>query len=366
MLFRSTNEQANSIDMVQLDSVFVSPILSKSTLEAGAHLRLRVLVQCKYLNETCLAELKLPLKSLLDSSSRDNLADAGTPPAQASDFILDNLLANLISAGSGAPLASLLERLERERASKSEQNELAQQQQQQQLSTFPFNKWWPQADQNEAALPVGQNELGALELEEEAEAEAGERRRAQEEAVAKAMEQNYFRSLMVSHWLNYLVAPAYECSPVQEARGSLLLGLTYLPTSNRVTFSALRASIELEALADWEPSCSFGFRSQTSGSASKQLVKQLRLQSDTVYLLRILMLANGRILKRRQTRAARQLEWNSAGREAPLTFDLVNVAAERPAFVVALVLRSRSARQTGDGQPAQAHSSSRQIGRAHV
>lgn len=322
------NQQAGAdgcIDLVQFDSVFVSPILSKSLIEDG-FLRLRVFSACKYVNETCLAELKLPLKQLVKAQTRDNLGDAASArPQPQADLILNNLLANLVTASTGSPLGALLEQVG---AAEEQEPDAAGVEPAQigaeRLPSSPLGSSWPAAGNR---LQRSYSSLG------DALARFNGLRPAQPQADGqpgldclwqmecdRRIEQNYCRSLLVSHWLNYLVAPSYECQLVEEARGKLLLGLTYLPTSNRIIFNAHKATIDLDSLAP-----------------CKQLVKKLRLQSDTSYLLRFMMLANGRVLKRKQTAAAPRPEWDSQG---AITFDLANVSVERPSFVVALVVRN--------------------------
>lgn len=375
-----------TIDLIQFDSVFVSPILSKSLLESG-HIRLRVFAQCKYVNETCLAELKLPLKQLMRAQSRDNLGDvqastraAGSVPQQQADFILNNLLANLVTASTGSPLSTLIEQIsaeERDTAAddaEQDQAELARLRQRQldlerataagaaagslgdhfrlattwlgsgsrlappttavidpsviaakagdgqqleRSSSWHFGSEQPASQmEQQQQLPPGMEELGGQ----------------TDDNCNKLIEQNYRRSMMVSHWLNYLVAPSYECQLVEESRGQLVLGLTYLPTSNRLVFNAHRASVEPNSnLLSWD---------------HKQLVKRLRMQSDTTYLLRFMMVANNRVIKRKQTACSRKPEWDS---QEPVTFDLVNVNVEHPSFVVALVMRNPHSLAAGSG-----------------
>lgn len=289
----SSGEQALEPDLVQLDSVFVSPILHRSRLLDG-HVRLRVYSQCKHLNETCLAEVKLSLKQLLRGDSNDNLADVSPQPQQHADLVLNNVLANLESAVSGEPLAETL----------GEQAET--------LSEAQQRPGWAL---DGAPLHASSSLDGSLDRLNWLESVSGQQRRL-------AMHQE--RMALVSHWLSHLLAPAYECRPIEEPCGRVLLGITYLPTSNRVVFNAHRATF------DNEP------------ALGRQLLKNLRLRSSTGYLLRFLMVLNGRVTRRKQTVVAKRPEWDS---QEPITFDLVNLGAEQPSFVVALVARDAS-----DGQ----------------
>lgn len=319
----SSDDNLNIIDLIQFDSVFVSPILSRSTLDGG-HLRLRVYSQCKYVNETCLVELKLPLKQLVKAETGDNLADARTPrPQHQADLILNNLLANLVTASTGSPLSTLIEQISAEEAEEDSRrggggdndehaksrNELVID-----ANRLAANKW-SSLTQISKFLNTDESHDDQAELHE----------LGWHDHCQRLIEQNYCRSMLVSHWLNYLVAPSYECQLVEETRGKLVLGLTYLPTSNRLIFNAHRASVELDRL----------------NPSEKQLVKKLRLQSDTLYLVRFMMLANGRVLKRKQSAlAAKRPEWD--GQEA-ITFDLVNASVEQPSFLVSFVMRNGQA-----------------------
>ena len=301
-------------DLLQFDAVFVSPILNRSAIGDG-FIRLRVYSQCKYVNETCLAELKLPIKRLLKGQSGDNLADAGgaahRPQAQA-DFILNNLLANLVTASTGSPLSALIEQgasLGGREECEQEEEEGGQFGRVRGAAQGPFSLgWW-----SSGGLRASHSAGGSLDEREQ----VGQCGKCAELQGGGA---NYCRSLLVSHWLNYLVAPSYECQPVWEQRARLILGLTYLPTSNRLVFNAHRATLDGDSL-----------------QAAKHTLKRLRLQSSTCYLLRFLMLADGRLLKRKETPPARRPEWDS---QEPITFDLVSVSVEQPAFVVALVVRN--------------------------
>ena len=334
---------AESVDLIQFDSVFVSPILSKSTLEDG-FIRLRVVGQCKYVNETCLAELKLPLKQLLRVQSRDNLGDCSLRAAseQQAELVLDNLLTNLVTASTGSPLSSLIEQIEQEEQQVAGGEQLrdsaAEELNSGTQEAGHFRLPWPLlgADKSEPAgreLQRSASSLGAaldkLEAWQADLVPVGPEVVDWREECERRLEQNYCRSLLVSHWLNHLLAPSYECRRSREPRGRLLLGLTFLPTANRIIFNAHRASVELDSLA-----------------ASKQLAKKLRLQSDTSYLLRFLMLANGRVLKRKQVAPARRPEWDS---QEAITFDLVSVSVERPTFVVALLMRNAQASAMATG-----------------
>lgn len=296
---------SNPPDLIQFDSVFVSPILSASTIES-AYLKLRIYTQCKYVNESCLAELKLPLAPLMSMESRDNLAidnpAVNKQMQQQSNFIVNNLLANLVTAATGSPLGELLE-------SEADACEPL-------LSLASGRSAFggpPSLSSSDARLQTTLDE----EIEPDDE-------RHQQEQLARQIEQNYCRSMMVSHWLNYLAPPAYECRMIREARGSVLLGISYLPTSNRIIFNANRASIDFDCIQD---------------SGLKQLIKNLQLRSNLSYLLRILMVSNGRTAKRRDSKVSRQLEWDS---EESITFDLVNMPSARPKFIVCLVARSCS------------------------
>lgn len=284
-------------DMVQFDGVFVGPIMSRSLLEESS-LRFRVFGQAKHVNETCLAELQLQLRSLIKPPSgqqdqqRDNLNDLNEPglrpPSNQTDLIINNVLSNLLTASCGLPLASLLQQ--------------QPQRQQQQQSEHYYHSW------STCDAPSGVS-LGSPSEHEQ-------------EQLARLIEQNYCRSVMVSHWLNYLPLPAYECKLVQETRARLILGLTYLPTSNRIIFYAHRATIEPEVSV-----------------ASKSLMKKLQLATDTCYLLRFYMVSGGQLLRTKSTQVGKRPEWDS---QEPLTFDLVAVASERPKFIVALVARNSS------------------------
>lgn len=388
-----------SIDLVQFDSVFVSPILARSLLEEG-HIRLRVYSQCKYVNESCLAELKLPLKRLLQAPTRDNLGDAMTSsasnnttaalassgaesnnnnnnndhvasvPQHPADLILNNLLANLVTASTGSPLSTLIEQISAEeeeglglengcRLNDDQASSILMKHgPASEASSFRLADWLTSGSGEKGtngsgsgsgssnSLQRASNSLGAAlnYLGSNGDAKLQQTARGQwppvldregpqhpgEDCAAiwqndcdKLIEQNYCRSLMVSHWLNYLVAPSYECQLVEEHRGQLVLGLTYLPTSNRIIFNAHRATL---------------MRPDTlNTSADKQLIKKLRLHSDTSYLLRFLMVANNRVIRRKQTACARKPEWDS---QEPVTFDLVSVQVDQPSFIVALVMRN--------------------------
>jgi len=380
-----------SVDLVQFDAVFVSPVLSKSLIESGAHLRVRVYAQCpKYLNDSCLVELKLPLKPLLRSSQRDNLAlaDQSSQCLAGSEFILSNLLANMVTGATGLPLGALLSQIDAEQEAHEltideadlEEQEAQQREQiarQDSVKQAPneslFNRWWPGGG---ASLRGQKASVWTLQEERELElasAEPPQLSLADEHSFGlqdehqehpddpqqwQLVEQNYFRSLMVSHWLNYLAAPSYECQPVEEPRGTLLLGLTFLPTSNRLVFNPLSASLDPNAGQGLAPPAGAQLISGHSGgprslaSGGKQLMKELRLQADVCYLLRFLMVAEGRVLRRKQTKASRRPEWamDGAQGEASLTFDLVSVGVHQPAFVVALVLRSSLESCTTDNQ----------------
>jgi hypothetical protein len=388
---QSLEGQQHSNDLIQFDSVFVSPILSKSLIESG-HIRLRVYAQCKYVNETCLAELKLPLKQLMRAQTRDNLGDVvgvaapattlpnNNPnttintnnhyqqPQHQADFILNNLLANLVTASTGSPLSTLIEQISAEE--REAQDEDSRQltagrhndNQKRVSDHFRLTGWLTSGGGGTApadsqtlqrcssspgpvlAMGAGQTAAGGRQPRGRSDEQVAARRAeleaggegpaelegawpldaADNENCTKLIEQNYGRSLLVSHWLNYLVAPSYECQLVDEERGKLVLGLTYLPTSNRLVFNAHRASIEPTT-------------SQLLSPDHKQLVKRLRMHSDTLYLVRFMMVANNRILKRKQTACSRKPEWDS---QEPVTFDLVNVSVDQPSFVVALVMRN--------------------------
>lgn len=314
----SVAEQAGGPDLVQFDSVFVSPILHKARLLEGGQIRLRVRSQCKHLNETCLAEVKLPLKQLLRSDNADNLLDVPVQPRQQADLVLNNVLANLDSAGSGQAMAETLRALERAPSGDLQ----------------PSNSLDGSLDRLDSRPDQLASQQGRLALYCE-------------------------RQLLVSHWLSHLLAPAYECAPVDEPCGRILLGVTYLPTSNRVVFNAHRASLDNDL------------------SIGRQLAKNLRLRSSTGYLLRFLMVLNGRVLRRKQTAVGRKPEWDS---QEPITFDLVNLGSERPSFVVALVARDASVQRACFGSmqnlrprgvagepaaPGQAQSEPESVQRAH-
>lgn len=342
---------STSIDLIQFDSVFVSPILSRSTLEDGC-LRFRVYSQCKYVNETCLAELKLPLKHLVRAQTRDNLGDASVRPQKQADLILNNLLANLVTASTGSPLSTLIEQIsaERDEDPAGQATDCSEQKEEQQANTNPFASMFPWQTRaptvaiqgNNSSLPRSSSSLGVTLFSSESSSAQSSKVRTGDDTAddddddtdeerwrlecERRIEQNYCRSLMVSHWLNYLVAPSYECQTVEETRGQLYLGITYLPTSNRLLFNAHKATIELDSLSN-----------RSANSTNKQLIKKLRLQSDTSYLVRFMMLASGRVSKRKQTGAAQKPEWDS---QEAVTFDLVNVSVEQPSFIVALVMRN--------------------------
>lgn len=274
-------DQAGAPDLIQFDSVFVTPILHKARVLDGGQIRLRLRTQCKHLNETCLAEVKLPLKQLLRSDAADNLLDVPVQPRQQADLVLNNVLANLESSSSGESMAEMLTGCNQPRG-----------------STYKAGL------QPSSSLDCALSRLVGL-----------------HEYEPVGLNLHCERALLVSHWLSHLLAPAYECRSVDEPCGRILLGITYLPTSNRVIFNAHRASLDNDL------------------SIGRQLVKNLRLRSSTGYLLRFLMVLNGRVIRRKQTPAGRKPEWDS---QEPITFDLANLGAERPSFVVALVARDAS------------------------
>lgn len=346
VLVRQQSSCASQVpDLVQFDSVFVSPILNKSSIIEG-HIRFRIYSQCKYVNESCLAELKLPLKQLLQSDTRDNLGDArpggdSCRPQRQADFILNNLLANLVTASTGSPLGSLVEQISSQQPSEDIESS---------SNSFRLPGWLSTSSNSQSvgALRAASSNLKASSsFNESLYRLVMQNRQAQQEqssqqlderearlADARRLEQNYCRSLMISHWLNYLQAPSYECQLTEESRGQLILGLTYLPTSNRLIFNAHRASLEQENLV-----------------CGKQMMKNLKMQASTCYLVRFLMVVEGRVVKRKQTPVVRRPEWDS---QESITFDLVSVSVEQPSFVVALVMRNASG-STGSLQNLRQH-----------
>lgn len=376
-------QQHNLSDLIQFDSVFVSPILNRSTIESG-YIRFRIYSQCKYVNETCLAELKLPLKQLLQSQTNDNLNDVlnnnpvlGLQAHRQSDFILNNLLANLVTASTGSPLNTLIEQISSEEREEEDANYNHNKNQDEkfqravvvkQNSNPQFLKsmlpGWLSTNQSKLSSKVAETNKGLkgsssfndslyrltdnIESQQQQQQDNNNnnnnnthRQRSLVEETERRIEENYYRSLMVSHWLNYLVAPSYECQLVDEAKGKIILGLSYLPTSNRVIFNAHRATIDDESYAN-----------------GKQMMKNLRLQTGTCYLLRLLMVVNGRVVKRKQTPVSRKPEWDS---QEPITFDLVSISVEQPSFIVALVMRNASgAMSTGSLQNLRATTISQQ------
>lgn len=306
-------------DLTQFDSVFVSPILRRSLLESSV-LRIRLFGQCKYVNELCLAELSLPVADLMQEQvDEDRLAGKSRAEqqqwSQQLDFVLEKVLSNLVTAATGSPLSELLEPLSPDPASdeyggqvppglalncsyhsQSGANSAATKE-----SQLIFLN---QRDQHDGRTPSSsswmQDETDYRHGQEEDNDELSCLNQ-QEEQLERLIEQNYCRSLMVSHWLNYLSAPSYPCPLLQEPRGSVLLGCTYLPTSNRVIFNANRAQVDCHRLA-----------------------KTIRLNSGALYQLRFMMVVGGRVARKRDTKLSLSLEWDS---QEAITFDLLNLLA---------------------------------------
>ncbi|RWS04493.1 hypothetical protein B4U79_14430 [Dinothrombium tinctorium] len=97
----------------------------------------------------------------------------------------------------------------------------------------------------------------------------------------------------------------YNFAAPKEQKGEILYSICYLPTSRRVTFSIVKATL----------------MGQSPGNQSQN------------YYVRILMFVNGKLTKKKKTPTSEKMIWKS---EDTLTFDMANAFPEETAFMVVL------------------------------